>query len=87
MNPDRTTSKITKHRGRLADIVIRSGAAAAYGVSRKQEAMDALERLEEGKYGFCRDCGERIPEARLRVKPEATRCVRCQAEAERRRRS
>ncbi|MCE5212977.1 MAG: TraR/DksA family transcriptional regulator [Deltaproteobacteria bacterium] len=26
----------------------------------------------------CEDCGERIPEMRLTVNPEATRCIKCQ---------
>ncbi|MBN1495926.1 MAG: TraR/DksA C4-type zinc finger protein [Spirochaetes bacterium] len=31
----------------------------------------------------CRDCEEPIPEARLRVKPNAVRCVKCQERYER----
>ena len=37
----------------------------------------ALERIEEGTYGVCENCGEDIGEARLQVVPEATRCVSC----------
>lgn len=42
----------------------------------------ALERLHEGRYGVCEDCGARIPAQRLRLAPEATRCVICQRVAE-----
>src|SRR5215475_11482228 len=42
----------------------------------------ALEDIEAGRYGVCRDCGGAIPAARLKVMPFATRCVACQAEAE-----
>ena len=35
----------------------------------------ALERLREGKYGICIDCGEEIPAARLEAMPEAIRCI------------
>jgi RNA polymerase-binding transcription factor DksA len=35
----------------------------------------ALQRLEEGKYGICVDCGKEIPAERLKAMPEAIRCV------------
>ena len=54
------------------------------GHSRAVEALDALRRIQEGTYGICADCGKRIPAARLQAKPEATRCVACQTEYERR---
>lgn len=38
----------------------------------------ALERVKEGAYGLCEDCGHRIPSERLRFQPAATRCVECQ---------
>lgn len=37
----------------------------------------ALDRLAEGTYGLCVDCGEPIPPARLEALPEAERCVPC----------
>jgi len=42
----------------------------------------AMARLRAGCYGVCEDCGERIPDERLRFRPEATRCVGCQARHE-----
>jgi len=54
------------------------------GHSRAVEALDALRRIQDGTYGICADCGKRIPAARLQAKPEATRCVACQTEYERR---
>ena len=35
----------------------------------------ALQRLEDGTYGTCVDCGKEIPAARLQAQPEAIRCV------------
>ena len=35
----------------------------------------AQERLAEGTYGTCVDCGNEIPEARLEAIPEAIRCI------------
>jgi len=45
----------------------------------REQVERALERLREGAYGICEGCGRRIPEARLRYQPAATRCVECQA--------
>ncbi len=44
----------------------------------REQVERALQRLAEGKYGVCEDCGELIPTERLRFRPEATRCVACQ---------
>ena len=54
------------------------------GHSRAVEAIDAMRRIQDGTYGICADCDNRIPAARLQAKPEATRCVACQTEYERR---
>jgi len=43
----------------------------------------ALQRLAQGTYGSCEDCGGAIPAERLEFKPEATRCVSCQEARER----
>ena len=45
----------------------------------------AIARVAAGSYGRCADCGRRIPAARLRVNPAATRCIPCQEQAELRR--
>lgn len=42
----------------------------------------ALARIEDGTYGTCVDCGTAISEPRLQVRPEAARCIDCQAKAE-----
>ena len=42
----------------------------------------ALQRIAEGSYGVCIDCGEDIPAARLHAAPEAARCVDCQGSLE-----
>lgn len=44
---------------------------------------DALRKISDGTYGVCEWCGRQIPDARLRLLPNATLCVRCQQEAER----
>lgn len=47
------------------------------------ELAAARERLAAGRYGVCERCGEPIPEARLRARPEARSCVRCAASGRR----
>jgi len=42
----------------------------------------ALERIRDGVYGTCDDCGNPISTARLRALPYATRCIKCQKMAE-----
>ena len=43
------------------------------------ESIDgALERIEEGKYGKCVNCGQPIQEKRLEAVPWARLCLRCQ---------
>ncbi len=42
----------------------------------------ALVRLREGDYGLCTDCGADIPFDRLRVEPQAERCVACESRRE-----
>ena len=52
-------------------------------VERANKLAEALERLREGEYGTCQECGEPIAPARLRAMPEVTTCVRCQDRLER----
>lgn len=47
-----------------------------------EEIDEALDRLKNGEYGRCENCGTEIPEARLEVVPEARFCIRCQEELE-----
>jgi DnaK suppressor protein len=42
----------------------------------------ALVRMDKGTYGICERCGEEIDFARLKAIPYATRCLRCQKQAE-----
>jgi DnaK suppressor protein len=49
---------------------------------RLDRILDALNRLRDGSYGTCSECGEAIAPRRLRAIPEATMCVRCQERAE-----
>ncbi len=43
---------------------------------------EALERIEDGTFGICEECGEKIAEKRLRARPMATLCIDCKHEQE-----
>lgn len=60
---------------------------AALEAMRRQraEVVAALDRVRAGTYGKCVDCGLPVPEGRLEARPEASRCVACQAKHDRRR--
>ncbi|MDP8930596.1 MAG: TraR/DksA family transcriptional regulator [Actinomycetota bacterium] len=49
--------------------------------SRLQQIDEALERLKEGTYGICVECGTEINPARLEARPLSIRCVECAAKA------
>lgn len=42
-----------------------------------QKINRALDRMEEGEYGYCTACGAQIPGGRLEVMPYADLCVGC----------
>lgn len=44
---------------------------------RLKEVDEALDRIENGTYGICEECGEPIGLKRLEVKPVAKYCVPC----------
>jgi RNA polymerase-binding protein DksA len=58
--------------GRLAD-----------GERRELQKIDAaLDRIRDGRWGICESCGRLIPEARLRARPESSRCLPCTEDSE-----
>jgi RNA polymerase-binding transcription factor DksA len=64
----------------------RTEAILAVAKMQRSEVLNALHRIELGTYGTCVDCGALVPEGRLEAKPEAARCVTCQAKRDRLRR-
>jgi DnaK suppressor protein len=47
------------------------------------EIDEALRRIEEGTYGYCEECEERIGIGRLKAMPFTQLCVDCKAKMER----
>jgi DnaK suppressor protein len=43
----------------------------------EQRLLRAIEKLDEGSYGVCDNCGAAIAPARLEVAPESVRCIDC----------
>jgi len=42
----------------------------------------ALERIEDGTYGLCEECGVKIPRKRLDAIPYSSMCVKCASQLE-----
>ena len=53
-------------------------------LQRLRELTQAEERIRQGTYGLCEECGDPIPPARLRALPRTRLCVPCAETAERR---
>lgn len=45
--------------------------------NRRRRIDAALQRIDDGEFGFCQDCGEEIPPARLALDPTIPVCVSC----------
>ncbi len=48
------------------------------------QATRALDRLDDGSYGYCETCGSPIGRDRLLAFPRATQCLACKSAEERR---
>lgn len=44
--------------------------------------QQALQRLEDGEYGICEECGEEIGIERLKARPVTTLCIGCKSNQE-----
>lgn len=47
-----------------------------------EKINEALERIDEGTYGICEECGEEIRIKRLEARPVASYCIDCKTEME-----
>ena len=48
-----------------------------------RQLRSAIDRIEDGTYGICRECEEEIAPKRLRAIPWAELCIQCQDAADR----
>jgi DnaK suppressor protein len=63
------------HNATERDVTIRTLEVASI---RRRATLAALQRIEEGTYGICVECEERISLRRLAALPTAALCIRCQ---------
>ncbi len=52
-------------------------AQARRRAAERQKIHAALQRIEDGEYGYCTDCGEEIAPARLTADPAIALCLEC----------
>ena len=78
-------SHVDQHPGDMASEMVdadREQAMLEAADGQREQIRAALARIDDGTFGTCTDCGTKISEARLNVRPEAARCVECQSKAE-----
>jgi len=78
-------SHVDQHPADTASDVVdldRENAMLEAAEDQRGQIREALARIDAGSFGTCIDCGVAISEARLSVRPEAARCVECQAKYE-----
>jgi DnaK suppressor protein len=86
-NSDRAPVSLDQQSvGRLSRMdAMQMQAMAQAGERRRQQRVGmiaaALQRMDEGEYGYCLGCGDPIAEGRLRADPTSVRCVACAASA------
>ena len=73
--------------GRLSRMDALQGQAMQAALARRRDALllrinAALERINEGEYGYCLSCGDPIDVRRLEADPTSVQCTRCATEAE-----
>jgi DnaK suppressor protein len=59
------------------------GGVIAHHLGELQDLASARDRIENGTFGICTDCGEWIDYQRLKANPTAKRCAECQSRRER----
>ena len=71
--------------GDIADVACRDSMQAAKfarHLTQLRAIEEALLRIDEGTFGICEDCEEKISPGRLKAIPFALRCVECQESRE-----
>jgi DnaK suppressor protein len=93
---DRTSNKSSGNQGysnHMADIgsdAIEQEQAflhASQETEYLQQLEDALKRIQDGTYGECEECGDKIPVKRLEAYLAATLCIACKSKQEKLQRS
>lgn len=92
----RTLSDMTDNNDNIPDpndrATIESGRSFELRIRDRERKLlskieEALERVEEGEFGICEDCGEEIGIKRLEARPVTTLCIDCKTIQEQKERS
>jgi len=79
LDPDQNISKTVDDAITVSEGHDRIVATRLELKQRLAEVKDALKKIDEGTYGACEACGEKISEGRLAVLPTAKLCLKCEA--------
>ena len=83
---ERTMASMQEEAGAIPDDNDRASKESEFAVELRQRDRDrrllgkisrALEGIENGKFGYCEDCGDPIGVARLLARPVASLCIEC----------
>ena len=58
-------------------------ALGAQDANRLKQIDNAIDRINQNKYGLCVICGKEIPEERLEILPHTLMCINCASAEER----
>jgi len=47
-----------------------------------KKIQEAIQRLEDGTYGICEECGDEVGVPRLKARPVTTLCINCKSRQE-----
>ena len=87
----KTVSGMTTHKENLPDPADRASLESNRNFTLRirdrerkliNKIKDALERIDDGTYGICDECEEKISEARLKARPVTTLCIDCKKRQE-----
>lgn len=88
---ERTLAELTDQNGNIPDPNDRASAESVRNFelrirNRERKLLEkieaAIQRIEDGEYGECDDCGEKIGLKRLEARPVTTLCIECKTRQE-----
>ncbi len=88
---ERTLAELTDQNGNIPDPNDRASAESERNFelrirNRERKLLEkveaAIQRIEDGEYGECEDCGEVIGLKRLEARPVTTLCIECKTRQE-----
>jgi len=88
---DKTISEMTDHSDNYPDPTDRASAESDRSFELRirdrerkllNKIKEAIERIENGTYGICDDCGDEIASERLEARPVTTYCIDCKTRQE-----